>query len=164
RAARAATASAFPRSAATSPFAANEGSRPADDRDPSLALFSNHSLHFGRGRGLAAFDHGQVGAADAEGFTDFLLDLGAKIGVLLDEQLRVLAALAEADVAVGEPGARLFDDLVLDPDVEQLAGLGDALAVADVELRRPERCCDLVLDHLHLHPRADHLFAFLDLA
>src|SRR5207244_3826301 len=106
--------------------------------------------------GLAAFDDGQVGAADAEGPADLSFDLGAEVGVLLDEELRVLAALAEAHVAVGEPGAGLLDDLVLQTDVDQLAGLGDPLAVADIELRLAERRGAFVLDHLHLHPRADH--------
>src|SRR6185295_6237347 len=55
------------------------------------------------------------------------------------------------------------DDLVIDPDVDELTGLRDPLAVADVELRLPEWGGNLVLDHLHLHPRADHFIAFLDL-
>src|SRR6185436_1314585 len=71
--------------------------------------------------------------------------------------------LAETDVAVGEPGAGFLDDLVLDADVEELAGLGDAFAVADVELRLAEGCGHLVLDDLHLDARADHFLPFLDL-
>src|SRR5436190_612753 len=109
-------------------------------------------------------EHGQLGAADAEELADFLLDLAGEIAVLLDEQLGVLASLPETHVAVGEPRARLLDDLVLETDVEQLAGLGNAFAVANVELRLTERCGDLVLDDLHLHARADDFFAFLDLA
>src|ERR1043166_8157673 len=117
-------------------------------------------LHGGR---FAAFDDGQLGAADAECPPDLPFDLGEEIGVFADEDLRVLASLAEAHVAVREPGARLLDDLVVEADVDQLAGLRDALAVADVDLRLPERCGALVLDDLHFHARANHLFAFLDL-
>src|SRR5688500_20137583 len=103
------------------------------------ASFSYHAFRLRRRGRLTAFDHGQLGAADAEETADLAFDLGEEVGVFLDEVLGVLAALAEAHVAVGEPGAGLLDDLVLDADVDQLAGLGDALAVADVELRLAER-------------------------
>src|SRR4051794_31330143 len=69
-------------------------------------------------RRLATFDHRQFGDADAEGAADFGFNLAGEVGVLFDERLGVLAALAEARVAVGEPGAGLVDDLVLDPDVD----------------------------------------------
>src|SRR6185436_15141917 len=152
---RARTAYASPASEATSRF--------APVRDPSASLrmtrlrasLPNHPLRFRGRRGLAALDHGQLGTADAEELPNFLFDLVREVRVLPDEQVRVLAALAEADVAVGEPRAGLLDDLVLDTDVEQLTGLRDALAVADVELSVTERCGDFVLDHLHLHARAD---------
>src|SRR5207248_5035584 len=84
---------------------------------------------------FAAFDDRQLWYADAEGAADSGFDLAGEIGVLFDEQLGVFAALAETHVAVGEPGAGLFDDLVLDADVDQLAGLGNALAVTYIELR-----------------------------
>src|SRR5438067_8687326 len=129
---------------------------------PPVPSLPNRALGLRRS-GLAAFDHGQLGAADAEGPADLCFDLGAEVGVLLDEELRVLATLAEAHVAVGEPGAGLLDDLVLDADVDQLAGLGDALAVAYVELRLTEGRGALVLHDLDLHARADHFLAVLDL-
>ena len=52
---------------------------------------------------------------------------------------------------------------MLEADVQQLAVLGNPLAVRHVELRLAERRGALVLHDLHLHPRADHLFPFLDL-
>src|SRR5437763_12519728 len=118
---------------------------------PPVPSLPNRALGLRRA-GLAAFNDGQLGAADAEGPADLCFDLGAEVGVLLDEELRVLASLAEAHVAVGEPGAGLLDDLVLDADVDQLAGLRNPLAVAYVELRLTERRGTLVLHHLHLHP------------
>src|SRR5688572_22451337 len=133
------------------------------DRRLKDMLLPDHSLRLRRCGRLAAFDDGQLGAADAEDAADFDFDLGGEVGVLFDEQFGVLTALAEADVAVGEPGTGLLDDLVLDADVEELAGLGDAFAVADVELRLPEGCGHLVLDDLHLDARADHFLAFFDL-
>src|SRR5205085_3940314 len=117
----------------------------------------------GRHRRLAAFDHRQLRAADAEGAADLAFDLAGQVGVLLDEELGIFAALTEAHVAVGEPRAGLLDDLVLEADVDQLAGLGDPLAVAYVDLRMTEGCCALVLDDLDLHARADDLLPFLDL-
>src|SRR5205807_5777951 len=131
-------------------------------RDDNAALFPNCAVGLGGAR-FAAFDHGQLGAADAEGPANFPFDFGAEVGVLLDEQFGVFASLAEAHVAVGEPGAGLLDDLVLDTDVDELAGLGDPLAVADVELRLAERRGALVLDHLDFDARADDFFPFLDL-
>src|SRR5215813_14804044 len=59
-------------------------------------------------------------------------DLGAHVGVVLEERLGVLAALADALRVVGEPGARLLHHAGLHPEVEDLAGLGDALPVHDV--------------------------------
>ena len=61
------------------------------------------------------------------------------VGVLLEELLGVLAALAEALAVVGEPGAGLLDDAGLDAEIDELADLGDALAVHDVELDLLER-------------------------
>src|ERR1700694_1880596 len=91
---------------------------------------------------------------------DFLGDLR----VLLEEELGVLAALAEALAVVGEPGAGLLDDAGLDAEIDELAGLGNALAIHDVELDLLERRRQLVLDHLDARLVADHLVALLDRA
>ncbi len=52
----------------------------------------------------------------------------------------------------------------LDAEIDQLADLGDALAVHDVELDLLERRRDLVLDDLDAGLVADHLVALLDRA
>ena len=80
------------------------------------------------------------------------------------EGLGVLPALADALAVAGVPGARLLDDAGLHAEIEQLAGLGDALAVHDVELDHAERRRHLVLHHLHLGLVADHDVAVLDRA
>src|SRR3954451_14057095 len=95
--------------------------------------------------------------ADAERLVDLALDLLGDLLVLVQERLSVVAALAEALLAVGEERARLGDDVVLDPEVQDAARGGDALAELDVELRLAERRGDLVLDHLHADAVADRL-------
>src|SRR6185503_16550549 len=57
---------------------------------------------------------------------DLLLDLVRDLGVLLEERLGVLAALADALAVVGEPSAGLLHHAGRDPEVDQLTGLGDA--------------------------------------
>src|SRR5438552_1409103 len=77
-------------------------------------------------------DHQRVG--DLAGVAaDRGLDLASDLLVLLEERPRVLAALADALAVIGEPRARLLDHARLDAEIDQLAGLGDALAVHDVE-------------------------------
>ena len=88
----------------------------------------------------------------------------AMSGLSLRIGLGVLAALADALIAEGIPGAGLLDDAGLDADVDQLAALGDALAVHDVELDLLEGRRDLVLDHLDAGGVADDLVAVLDRA
>src|SRR5260221_12222489 len=142
--------------------AVKTGDEPVFTRENTL--LADHALALRGGGFGAAFDHGPLGGAeDADGAADLPFDLSEEVGVLFDELLGVLAALAEADVAVGEPGAGFLDDLVLEADVDQLAGLGDALAVAYVEFRLAEGRGALVLDHLHLDAGADHFLPFLDL-
>src|SRR5207237_9925370 len=107
---------------------------------PSVFLpRSFRRLHLRDHRRINRIDEVQFRAANTKRAANFPFDLGRQIRILANEHLRVLASLAEADVAVREPGAGLFDDLVLDADVDELAGLRDALAVTYVELRVPER-------------------------
>src|SRR5439155_19625173 len=82
--------------------------------------------------------------------------------VLLQPLLGVLTPMPDALVLERVPGARLLDEALLDGGVEDGAGLGDALAVEDVELRLAERRRQLVLDDLHLRTHADRLRAVLD--
>src|ERR1700676_3581615 len=90
-----------------------------------------------------------------ERFADLGRDLVGDVGVLLEERLRVLAALADALLAVGVPRARLADDVALERDVDDRAHLRDPLAVGDVEFGHAERWRDLVLDDLDAGARAD---------
>ena len=73
------------------------------------------------------------------------LDISA---CLLQEHLGVLPSLADPLVAVGIPGAGFLDHAGLDAKVQDLAGLGNPLAVHDVEFDLLERRRDLVLHHL----------------
>src|SRR5215467_12459551 len=91
-----------------------------------------------------------------------LLDCRRHLGIVLEELLGVLAALADALAIVGEPGAGLLHDARLHTEIQELATLGDALAVHDVELDHLERRRHLVLDHLDAGLVADHLLALLD--
>src|SRR5215470_5442817 len=98
--------------------------------------------------------------------TERVTDLGFEIAqhhrIFLQPLARVLAALADAFGLVRVPGARLFDDPLLDAGVENGAGLRDALAVEHVELGLTERRRQLVLHDLDLGADADRLRALLD--
>src|ERR1700752_4841255 len=91
-------------------------------------------------------------------------DLGGDVGILLEEALGVLAALADALAVEREPGARLLHHAGLDAEIDQFAGLRHALAVHDVELDHLERRRELVLDDLDPGLVADDLGAGLDRA
>src|SRR5665811_2210453 len=106
---------------------------------------------------------GPIAEAIAAGVLAHLrLDLGGHVGIVLEELLGVLAALADAHAVIGEPGAGFFHHTRFDAEIDQLADLGDALAIHDVELDLLERRRQLVLDHLDPCLIADHLVAFLD--
>ena len=55
-------------------------------------------------------------------------------GLLRSRLAGVLAPLADPLALVGVPGAELFDDVLLGRHIDQLAFLGDARAVEDIEL------------------------------
>ena len=75
----------------------------------------------------------RFGRGQAEGDAQPRIDLVADIAVREQELAHVLATLAEAFALVGEPGPGLLDDLVLDAEVDEVAFLGDADAVEDVD-------------------------------
>src|SRR3546814_6457195 len=75
---------------------------------------------------------------DADLLADALGDLDHDLGVLTQERLGVLPALAELLALVGVPGTRLLHEAEVDADVEERALAADALAVHDVE-RSEER-------------------------
>src|SRR6267378_3741207 len=88
----------------------------------------------GRDRGRAIRRALGLRELQAEQRIELRLDAAADIGVLLQEQPRVLAALADPFLAEREPGARLLDDALVDGEVDQLALARDPLVVEDVEL------------------------------
>src|SRR4029077_9561011 len=98
-----------------------------DDREPSGAVVD---------RARSGLD---------ERGADLLLQLIGDVGVLFQIGLRVLAALADARIAVRVPRPALADEVELQTDVDERTGLADALAVHDVEVGHTERRRDLVL-------------------
>ena len=81
--------------------------------------------------------------------------------MVLEVQLRVLAALPNAFFAIRVPRARLLDDPRLGRNVDEQRFMADAFVEHDVEFRLPERRRDLVLHDLHAHVIADdHLALF----
>src|SRR5439155_5421568 len=102
-------------------------------------------------------DGGDLGFADhAELAADAVFDCLEHLGVVPEEELGVLAPLAEPLAAVREPGAGLLDDPFVDGEVEEIARARDAFAVHDVEFRFAERWRHLALDDLHARTAADH--------
>src|SRR5581483_8379199 len=107
-----------------------------------------------------------LGPGQARLLADALVELDHELGVVREELLGVLPALAQLLALVRVPGARLLGDPQVDGDVEQRALTTDALAVHDVELGLLEGRGHLVLHHLdpgavphHLHPVLDGLDA-----
>src|SRR6187401_1244158 len=82
--------------------------------------------------------------------------------MLTQEGRGVLPALAEPLLVEAEVGARLLNDLPLEPSLEDRALPGDPRAVDDVELSLLERRCDLVLHDLDPNAVPDRLDAFLE--
>ena len=113
------------------------------------------------GHGLGAFLW-PARLVKANGNPDLTLDLAAELGVLAQELLCRLPALAQALLAVGVPGPGLPDDAALDAEVQDGALLGDARTVHDVELSGLERRRHLVLDDLDAHAIANDVAVNLD--
>src|SRR6185437_13397083 len=84
--------------------------------------------------------------ADHQRFADFLglpadrvFDPAGDVGVFLEIGFGILAALADANAVIAEPGTRLLDQSGLHAEIEDLAHLRHAFAVHDVELDLLER-------------------------
>src|SRR6516164_8316956 len=92
------------------------------------------------------------------------VDLAGNIGIGLEKDLGILAALADALTVEGEPSAGFFHHAGFNAKIDQFAGFRDALAVHDVEFDLLEWRRELVLDHFHAGLIADDLVAFLDRA
>src|SRR5947207_2426930 len=96
-----------------------------------IDLLQNAPIHPGR-----RFD---ALAVDQRLLPDQPLDVLRNLRSLLEELARVLAALAEARLAIRKECATLFDQAKLDRQVDQAALLGDALVVHNVEFGHAER-------------------------
>src|SRR5437764_1301273 len=94
--------------------------------------------------------------------SDALVELDHQLGVLQQELLGVLPALAELLALVGVPGSGLLHDAQVDGDVDDRSLPADAPAVHDVELSGFEGRRALVLHHLDPRAVADDLAAVLD--
>ena len=89
-------------------------------------------------------------------------DLDHDLGVVDQELLGVLPALAQLLPLVRVPGTRLLDDAEVHAEVHHRALTADAPPVHDVELGLAERRCALVLDHLDPRAVAAELVSILD--
>src|SRR6476646_6028965 len=98
---------------------------------------------------------------DADGFANLRFDLGGGGGMLAQELARIVLPLPDLVAGVRIPGARFFDDPVIDAELDDLALAADALAVQDVEERLAKRRRHLVLDARFV---ADDFLAALDRA
>src|SRR5919106_4680485 len=77
-------------------------------------------------------DAGAAVGAEAGLSADRRLDRARDLGMLLQIGLGVFAPLADPLAVVGEPRAGFLDHARPAAEVQELAGLGDALAVHDV--------------------------------
>src|SRR5262245_53525826 len=112
-------------------------------------------LRLAVGRDQGGVEHGAL-------LEDLAGQLVGQGGVLAEELLGLLGAVAQPHLAVVEPVALLVDQLVLLPQDEQVALLADPAVVHQLELGGAERRGHPVLDHLDLDLPADWVLALLD--
>src|SRR4029077_54303 len=72
---------------------------------------------------------GAVGSRDFHFFTEGGFEFVADVFVFLEENAGVFAALAHAFAGVADPSARLFEDALIDAEVDEIAFAGNAFAV-----------------------------------
>src|SRR3954463_5977152 len=82
--------------------------------------------------------------------------------MLFQEYARVLASLTKTFAAEADPGAALFQYVVLDAEIEQIAFGGNSLAVKNVEFGFAEGRSDFVFHHFAARTRTNHAIAFFD--
>jgi len=83
------------------------------------------------------------------------------IRMLFQECLRSISALTESFIFVAVPGTALFDDVHVGSEIEEIAFLGNAFAVNDVEFDFFERRSHFIFHDLHASAIADDIFAVL---
>src|SRR5262245_9242831 len=116
-----------------------------------------------RGRSCSSGRRGRnSGDGQSHDFTQSEFDASAIIRVVLEELFCVIPALAEPLALEREPCAALFDDVLVDGEIKQVAFARNALAVHDVEFGFPEGRRDLVLDDLGFCAAAGDFFTILD--
>src|SRR5437867_12803658 len=98
----------------------------------------------------------------AHNFSQREFDPAAIIGIVFQELTRVFTALTETFALEREPRAALFDDILIDGKVEQVALARYAFSVQDVEFGFTERRSDLVLDDFDFGSAADNVIAILN--
>src|SRR5699024_3345412 len=103
-----------------------------------------------------------VGHDQTQLVLDTQLDLLGQAGVVAEEVADVPLALAQLITVIGEPGAGLADDAVVDAHIDEAALAGDPVPVEDVELGLLERRGDLVLHDLRACPVADRVLTLLE--
>ena len=91
-----------------------------------------------------------------------LLDLITDLGMIRQEGLGILPALADLISFIGKPCAALVDDIHRDREIQNISLPGDSLSEHDVEFRFLKRRSDLVLHHLHAGAVSHDLTALLE--
>ena len=91
-------------------------------------------------------------------------DAVAYLGVLPQEDARVVAALRHPLALKAEPGAALFDDALLGSEVKKVAFAGNPFAIQNIDLGVAERRRHFVLYHFDLRAVPDDLLALLQRA
>ena len=82
--------------------------------------------------------------------------------MLFQIQLGILASLTDTFPSVSKPGSTLLDDVALHGQIEQLAGVANAVAVHNIKFHLPEGRGHLVFDNFHPRAVADHLLTRLN--
>src|SRR5581483_199430 len=104
------------------------------------------------------------GRLDHHLLADPRFDFRRRFRMLLQIIARVLLTLTDTILLIGIPGARFLDDVLLRANVDQLAGLGDALIIKNIEFALLEGRSQLVFDHFNARLTPDNLFTLFDRA
>ena len=95
-------------------------------------------------------------------FSQFGIDGNEHITMLLQKLARVFATLTDPVATEAVPGAALFRKIMLHTKVDQIAFLGDALAINNVEFRFVEGGGNLILDDFEAGAIAGYFIAIFN--